>query len=161
MDKGAHGRRDRLLQEKRHDTYQERAKLPEPTVCGECRALLQGGRWTWNAPPAGANIATCPACQRIADDFPAGHIEIRGAFFKEHREEAHHLIRNTEKQEKGEHPLERIMTMVTADDHTLVTTTGIHLARRIGEALKHAYQGELDLTYGDGEQSIRVNWRRD
>ena len=73
----------------------------------------------------------------------------------------HNLIRNTEKQENGEHPLERIMTFAAEEEHFLVTTTGIHLARRIGEALKHAYQGNLDLTYGDGEQSIRVIWRRD
>lgn len=161
MDRSAQERRDRLIQEKRHDAYQDRAKLPEPTVCSKCRALFQEGRWTWEVAPAGANITICPACQRIEDDFPAGHIEISGAFFKEHREEAHHLIRNTEKKEKGEHPLERIMTMATEADHTLVTTTGTHLARRLGEALKHAYQGDLDLTYGDGEQSLRVRWHRD
>ncbi len=161
MDKGQHGRQDRLIQEKRHDAYQYKEKLPEPTVCTKCRALFHSGRWTWDEAPAGAYITICPACQRIEDDFPAGHIEIQGAFFKEHREEAHNLIHNTEKQEKGEHPQERIMTIAAEEDHTLVTTTGIHLARRVGEALKHSYQGDLDFTYGDGEQSIRVVWRRD
>jgi hypothetical protein len=161
MDKGQHGRGDRLIQEKRHDAYQLRGKLPELTVCTQCRALLHGGRWTWDEAPAGAYLTICPACQRIADDFPAGHIEIQGNFIKEHREEMDNLIRNTEKQEKVEHPLERIMTIAVEEDLTLVTTTGIHLARRIGEALKHAYQGDLDLTYGAGEQSIRLTWRRD
>jgi hypothetical protein len=64
------------------------------------------------------------------------------------------------RQDKGD-PLERIMTFAAEEEHFLVTTTGIHLARRIGEALKHACQGDLDLSYGDGEQSIRVTWRRD
>ena len=159
MDK--HGRRDRLIQEERHDTYQQSKKLPEPTVCTTCRASFHSGRWTWDEAPAGSHITTCPACQRIEDDYPAGHIEIHGAFFKKHQEEVHNLIHNMEKQEKGEHPQERIMTMATEKDHALITTTGTHLARRIGEAIKHAYQGDLELTYGDGEQSIRIIWRRD
>ncbi len=161
MDKGVFGRNDRLIKEKNHDTYKQKGKLPQPTVCTECRASLQAGRWSWMAAPPGATSTTCPACQRIADDFPAGHLEIRGTFFKKHQEELHNLIRNTEKVEKDAHPLERIMTLTTAEDHILLTTTGIHLARRIGEALKHSYQGDLDLTYGDGEQSILLAWRRD
>jgi hypothetical protein len=43
----------------------------------------------------------------------------------------------------------------------LITTTGIHLARQIGEALTHASQGDLEFTYGDGEKSIRMIWHRD
>jgi hypothetical protein len=160
MDKGVYGRKDRLIKEKRHDTYQLREKLPEPTLCTECRALFRNGRWSWDEAPPEAYNAICPACQRIKEDFPAGHLEIHGDFFKVHWEEIHNLIRNTEKLEKREHPLERIMTISGVEDHSLVTTTGIHLARRIGEALKHSYQGELDLTYGDGEQSIRISWRR-
>jgi hypothetical protein len=57
--------------------------------------------------------------------------------------------------------MERIMAISAKEDHTLVTTTGIHLARRIGEALKHSYQGELDFIYGDAEKSIRVSWSRE
>ena len=41
-----------------------------------------------------------------------------------------------------------------------VTTTGIHQARRIGEALSRAYKGDLTIQYADGEQSIRVYWQR-
>jgi NMD protein affecting ribosome stability and mRNA decay len=161
MDKGQYGRNDRLLKERRHDVYRQRGKLPEPTVCGKCGALLRAGRWTWGAATPGAQTTICPACRRIADGLPAGYLEIRGAFFGEHREELHNLVRNIEEQEKSEHPLERIMALVAEADYVLVTTTGIHLARRLGEALASAYQGELDLAYGDGEQSIRVIWRRD
>lgn len=161
MDKGMYGRNDRLIKEKRHDTYQQKEKLPQPSVCTECRATLQDGRWTWKTAPPEAYLTTCPACQRIADRYPAGYLEIHGSFFREHLDEITNLIRNTEKLEKNEHPLERVMASQKEEGHTLVTTTGIHLPRRIGEALKHSYQGELDLTYGDGEQSIRVIWRRD
>jgi len=161
MEKGQYGRRDRLIQEKRHDAYREWEKWPEPTVCKECGALFADGRWSWNAPPVEARQKICPACQRIADQFPAGIIEIKGAFYKQHWQEIRNLLRHTEKMEKDEHPLERIMTIAEVDDRQEVTTTGIHLARRIGEALKHAYQGELEFTYCDEEQSIRVTWLRD
>ncbi|MGV1098887.1 BCAM0308 family protein [Thiovibrio sp. JS02] len=161
MEKGQNARRDRLIQEKRHDAYKEWEKWPEPTVCPECRALFLGGRWSWEAAPPGAKEKVCPACQRIADAFPAGLIEIQGAFHVQHWQEIHNLLRNTENLEKSEHPMERIMTIAEQDGGHEVTTTGIHLARRIGEALKHSYQGELDLAYGDGEQSLRVTWRRD
>jgi len=41
-----------------------------------------------------------------------------------------------------------------------VTTTGIHVARRIGEALARAYKGDLSYQYAEGEKRIRVYWRR-
>lgn len=154
------GRRDRLLQERRHDTYQERAKLPEPTVCSGCRALFVDGRWCWKAAPETAHQAICPACRRIADDFPAGFVEIKGPFFQEHRKEILNLIRNLEAREKSDRPLERLMRMKKEAGQTLITTTGIHLARRIGEALARSYNGDLSYQYGDGEQSIRVYWER-
>jgi hypothetical protein len=78
----------------------------------------------------------------------------------EHQTEILNLLRNVEKQEKDKHPLERIMSITTEGDHPLITTTGIHLARRLGEALAHAYKGELSFQYADGEESIRVSWQR-
>jgi len=45
-------------------------------------------------------------------------------------------------------------------DTTLVTTTDIHLARGIGEAVHHAYQGQLALHYNAGERQLRANWKR-
>jgi hypothetical protein len=160
MDKSQYSRRDRLVKERRHDTYQEKKKWPEPTVCTSCGVLFAGGRWTWKEAPEGAYTVVCPACQHIADNYPTGYLTIKGPFFEQHRQEILNLIYNMEKQEKGEHPMERLMAIVDEEDHTLVTTTGIHLARRTGEALKHAYQGELDFVYGEAEKSIRVNWSR-
>lgn len=155
------GRQDKLIQEERKDTYQERQKWPEPTVCSECGAVFLDGRWSWWEPAAKAHTIVCPACQRIKDGIPAGYLEIKGAFFEGHRRELINMIHNIESQEKGEHPMERLMAFTTEKNHALLTTTGIHLARRIGEALKHAYEGDLDFTYGDGEKSIRMTWVRE
>jgi NMD protein affecting ribosome stability and mRNA decay len=153
-------RRDRLVQDTRHDTYQARHKLPEPTVCPQCGAVYHAGRWQWLAKPAQAHEAMCPACHRIHDAFPAGYVALGGAFFKDHREELLHLARNEEARAKAEHPLKRIMKVEDQDDGTLITTTDIHLARGIGEALHHAYQGELEFHYNEQENLLRVVWER-
>ena len=42
----------------------------------------------------------------------------------------------------------------------LVTTTGAHLAHRIGDALKRAYKGELDAHYLKADKLLRVKWSR-
>lgn len=160
MSKSKHGRQDRLLKEKRHDTYKERGKWPEPTLCKECGALFINGRWCWGKSPAEANGTICPACRRISDNLPAGYIELKGTFFQEHYDEILNLTRNIEQQEKNERPLERIMAIIDEKDHTLVTTTGIHIARRIGEALSRSYNGDLSFQYAEDEQNIRVYWQR-
>jgi len=160
MNDGSYGRKDRLIKERRHDAYQKRDKWPEPTLCTECGVVFINGRWVWQKPPEKANETTCPACRRIVDRFPAGYIEIKGSFFAEHRDEILNLILNIEKQEKSQHPMERLISITDEKDYTLATTTGIHIARRIGDALSSAYKGDLRVQYADAEQRIRVFWQR-
>ncbi len=160
MKRPAYGRKDRLVKQKRDDVYKARKKWPEPTACTACGAVFEGGRWLWKERPKQANAAVCPACRRIADNYPAGTIEIRGPFFIEHREEILGLIRNIEDQEKVEHPLERIISIADAEGGVSVTTTGIHVARRIGEALARSYKGDFAFQYGEGQKSITVRWTR-
>ena len=153
-------RNDRLIKEKRKDTYLEKDSLPEPSICRKCNATFINGRWTWNKIDGKTNKTTCPACRRRADNYPAGFVELKGKFFNNHKEEIENLIRNTEKLEKGERPLERIMKMQSDKKLTLVTTTGIHIARRIGEALSRSYQGDFSFQYAEGDKIIRVFWER-
>jgi hypothetical protein len=160
MSKHLSGRNNRLIQEKRHDVYQERQKWPEPTHCTVCGAVFITGRWTWQTAPEKAYETICPACRRIADRFPAGYLEIKGDFYTTHQVDILNLIHNVEKQEQAEHPLERIIAISTEEGFPLITTTGTHLARRIGAALSRAYKGELHFQYADAGESIRVHWRR-
>ncbi|MBT8763215.1 ATPase [Desulfohalobiaceae bacterium Ax17] len=159
MNKGRYGRNDKLIKEHRHDVYEEN-RGPEPSLCTECGALFVNGRWTWKKTGEYTSKMVCPACRRCADNYPAGYIQIKGEFFEGHRDEILNLLRNVEEMEKGEHPLERIMLITNEDDHTLVTTTGVHIARRIGEALSRSYKGDFSFQYGEGEKSIRVYWQR-
>lgn len=147
-------------QEYQHDAYKAKQKLPEPTWCPQCGAVYHQGRWQWSAKPAKAHEEMCPACHRIHDEFPAGFVSISGTFFKEHRDELLSQIKNDEAKAKAEHPMERIMNIKDQDGNILVTTTGIHLARGIGEALHHAYKGELEFHYNQQENLLRVVWER-
>lgn len=122
---------DRPLIEQHIDAYRMKGKLPEPTVCPQCNAVFHKGRWQWMQAPADA-----------------------------HREEIMRVVHNLEQHERKEHPLKRIMAIAQQADATVVTTTDIHLARGIGEAVHHAYQGELDLHYNPGENQVRVYWQR-
>ena len=153
-------RRDNIFQERVHDTYKVKGKLSEPTVCPHCGAVYHEGRWQWLQAPTEAHQVTCPACHRVQDHYPAGFLTLQGAFFVAHRDEIMHLVHNTEEREKEAHPLKRIMAIEEKDETALITTTDIHLARGIGEAVHHAYQGELEFHYNQDENLLRVNWAR-
>lgn len=153
-------RHDQLFKERVHDAYVARQKMPEPAVCPECGAVFHQGRWQWLEAPVGAHQQICAACQRIKDDYPAGFITLNGEFYNSHRGEILDLVNNIEKRERSEHPFNRIMKIEEKDDSTLVTTTDIHLARGIGEAIHNAYQGNLEFHYNPEEYLLRVTWSR-
>ena len=142
------------------DPYRRTAKPVEPTVCPNCQAIFEGGRWQWGEVPEEANEDLCPACRRIQDEFPAGYVTIKGEFLKEHRDEIVALINAQEKREKAEHPLQRIMSIDDIRDGLQVTTTDSHLARGIGQALHDAYKGDLKLRYSRDENLLRATWKR-
>lgn len=154
-------RRDRLIKEKSHHVFRDRTKLSEPSICTDCGAVYSGGRWLWlEEPPAKAEKTRCAACQRIASNYPAGYIQLRGDFLRSHQDEIMNLIHNVEKTEKNSYPMERIIKIQVLDEMVEVTTTGVHVARRIGEALARAYQGDFSFQYGEDEKLIRVYWAR-
>ena len=160
MDRSSYGRKDRLMKEREHDVYRSRTKLPDATLCSGCGAVFRKGRWVWGAPPLGARKTSCPACRRTAEGLPAGRIELQGVFFGEHHDEILNLVKNVEDKEKANHPMERIMSIDERSDRTVVSTTGIHVARGIGSALSSAYAGELSMRYLDGEIGIQIRWVR-
>ena len=149
-----------IYDEAPHDPYEAKGKLREPARCGDCGAVFHRGRWSWGEAPEGAHEVLCPACHRIRDKLPAGTLTLEGAFVDAHRDELARLAFNEETREKADHPLHRIMAIDEGPARFGVTTTDIHLARRIGEAVRHAYQGELELEYGKNEYSLRATWRR-
>lgn len=155
-------RKDRLIQEHIHDPYQVRHKPSEPTVCSTCNAVFRDGRWQWQESwPIDSNKATCPACRRIEDNYPAGEMTLTGPFLQAHREEVLNLVRNQEREENADHPLHRIMKIDERADTVVITTTDIHLPRRIGDLLHQAYKGEMKMQYDEEGYFIRVMWNRE
>jgi len=153
------GDRARIFKDERYDTYLSRQKYAEPTICTTCGALYKDGRWTWDDLPENAYEAVCPACLRIADDYPGGYIDLRGSFLAEHKDEILNLVRNVSSHEQSRHPLERLMEITDTPESTIIKTTGIHLARRIGGALHDAYQGEIEYDF-EAENYVRIYWSR-
>lgn len=160
MDKHTQSRRDSLFKSPLKDMYKTDAKLRENTQCTNCEALYRGGRWTWEIPSAAAAKGLCPACQRIADNNPAGFLAIARDFYDAHRREIQDLIKATERKEVSEHPLERLIAIAEEPEQLLVTTTGTHLAQRLGHALTGAYKGHVEFQYDDSKSRLDVYWTR-
>lgn len=151
---------DQLLPERTpQDTYRMRGKVPEPAHCPDCKAVYHKGKWQWLEAPEAARSVVCPACHRIRDKYPAGFVTLRGPRLPVLHDELMNQIRNEEQAARTEHPLERVMEI---DDGNvwewLVTTTDIHLARRIGEAVQRAHQGKLTIRYNPDEHLVRIDW---
>jgi hypothetical protein len=151
-----------LIAEHRHDPYKARGKLAEPSVCSQCASVFAKGRWQRvQVRPEGAELVICPACQRINDAYPAGEIVLSGTFVAVHAKELIALARNTEAKETSEHPLQRIMSVEQAGGRIVITTTDIHLPRRIAHAIEAAYKGDLETHYDEAGYFVRIEWRRD
>lgn len=152
--------RDRQIDEVAHDPYHARSKPAEPAVCPQCGLIYHKGRWQRSVRPEKANEHLCPACHRMNDRNPAGYITLAGPYMEAHGEEVMRLVRNEETREAQGHPLQRIMGIENKEGMVTVTTTDVHLARRIGDALHAAFQGELAVKYSPDDFLVRVNWTR-
>ena len=157
--------RTRVYDSERRTSYEERQKKGG-VMCRECGSTFMNGRWSWNPAPLQAKLSLCPACQRIRDRYPAGILTLSGSFTWKHLPEIRNLIEKIEESEQSEHPMERVMGIqrhqkkYNSELSLEILTTGSHLARRIGEALRDAYEGELLIDY-QPETFVRVTWTRD
>ena len=153
-------RRDQMLIESKHDPYFVKTKHKDLTACKSCTAVFKKGRWQWQDKGAqlvvGDNNVLCPACQRIEDKLPAGYLSIDNDYLGKRKNEILNLIKHTEECEAMSHPMKRIMQIEEGTEKLLLTFTHPKLARNIGDAIHHAYGGELDYTYTPGEFMLRV-----
>lgn len=141
------------------DNYPHAEKRSASCVCSGCGLVLSEGRWYRGAPP-GAELATglCPACKRVRERDAAGTLELDAAFLA-HRDEIERMARNEEEVEREEHPLERLIELREAPEGLVVTTTGVHLARRIANKLERRFHRQARFHYSDGDGSLRVDWK--
>lgn len=150
-------RRGRGEGRERHDPYRSDAKRAGPGCCSGCGAVYLRGRWSWRARPYGARAMECPACARIRERTPAGILVLDGEL-GERRGELLGLVRNVEERERSQHPLERLMSLRERKDGLHVETTGVHLARRIADALRRTFHAQAEFEFSPGEDLVRVRW---
>jgi hypothetical protein len=144
-----------------HDPYRTPRKAKTPSRCAECGAIYRKGRWTWERiVPQPAASLRCPACRRVHDGVPAGEVTLRGSFYLQHEDELLRLVRHVEKAEHAQHPLNRIIAIRRGPGEATITTTDIHLPRRIGHALESAWDGTLETHYDEAGHFARVAWER-
>ena len=141
------------------DPYQRQQKLHEPTVCRRCGAIYRNARWQWGEKPADAHEEPCPACRRIEEELPAGIVTVHGPLTPTRKDEIIGLARHQEQAENREHPLNRIIAIDEKEDGLSITTTDIHLPRRLGEALKRALHGDLAMHFDQDNYFVRVDLR--
>lgn len=150
------------------DPYLPKLNHGETAVCTRCHALYQRRHWFFDeeafkraAVQTHTHHVTCPACKKIADNYPEGEVLLRGSFLQMHRDEIMRLLSNEEERAKGLNPLERIVRMTDGSGGLLVTTTNEKLAQRIGRALHKAYQGDVQYKWSADTRYLRVEWHRE
>jgi hypothetical protein len=155
-------RQDRLLQENIHDPYFVKQRYRDPSACEKCNVVFRNGAFEWveKIPPTAAKMV-CPACRRTEDRFEGGIVTLEGDFLTQHKSDILNIITNTQRAERSSRPLERIISLTDRGARIEILTTYEHIARRIGEAIRKAYKGELLVRYSEGEKYARVFWKRE
>ncbi|WP_175750358.1 BCAM0308 family protein [Burkholderia pyrrocinia] len=154
-------RRDQRMPPHTKDSYRDPKRPKGDRICEGCGAVCDEGRWTWYATPLDRRQLECPACKRMRENAPAGELVLHGDYLRAHRSAILELLEHQADLETSEHALERIMEIEKSRDTLVIRTTGMHMVRRLGEALLHAHHGNLALNYRDSEDMLRAQWTRD
>ena len=138
----------------------------ERAICSRCGAVYHHKHWSIEKPldlltDKKIRSVVCPACQRTHDAFPGGIVDLSGDFFKPHKEEILHLIRNEESRAKKTNPLERIISIKDEGNSVEVHTTSDRFAQRIGMEIQRAYKGDITYHWSRDDKFIRVKWHRE
>ena len=92
--------------------------------------------------------------------MPAGFLTLSGEFFREHRDEIMSLVENKVESQVKQHPMKRLMRVEDRDEGTELKFTDAHLPRGVGEAIRRAYDGDLDIHFPEDGGIVRVYWER-
>jgi hypothetical protein len=89
--------------------------------------------------------------------IPAGTLVLPADLLAE-RDEILHLIRHVAASEQVEHPLERLMGVEQGADRLVITTTGVHLARKLAHKLAKRFHRKPRFHYADSAGLLDVTW---
>lgn len=135
-------------------------EVPAAERCPECGLPYGVGRFGWGGGVPGAHAERCSTCQRVHDEFPAGSVILRGAWYAAHRKEILRRVLASAERANAEHPSRRVVSVDPAGADVVVRTTDARLARRIGDALCEAYRGTLEYHYDHERNLLQIAWTR-
>jgi hypothetical protein len=142
-----------------------------PRVCEHCGNAYVKGRWIARRDEpvramslralASPEMTLCPACRMETLDQFGGEVRISGAFYAEHRPEVVRLVQNEAKRAAVDNPLARILLIKERTPASLIVrTTTEHLAKRLGQALKKAFDGDVHYGFAHENKFAHVTWSR-
>ena len=145
------------------------AASPGIRICKGCGAMYARRRWSLAATPAVKNLrdiayperTLCPACRQIARGQFSGEVRVGGTFATAHRAEVERLIRNEAGRAAEDNPLARIVRLDRLPDQLRIRTTTEHLAKRLGQALKKAFDGRVQYRFSEENKFAHVMWSRE
>jgi hypothetical protein len=80
------------------DPYKRPRKIAEPTVCPQCGAVYQNGRWHWAARPR-CSRGRLSTCHRINDHIPPA-LSLLRTYCRRKKTEMINLVRHQERPRK-------------------------------------------------------------
>ncbi len=155
------------MAERSTDAYQQKLGPTETAICKKCGMFYLDKRWTFDEAESrrlsGESAVTkvlCPACQRMADDNPAGVVTLSGSYLLEHENDILNMIKRTEARSRTKNPLGRIMEINQEGNVLTISTTEDKLAQKLGREVYKAHKGELHYSWSHDLHFVRVNWTR-
>ncbi|MFI5173842.1 MAG: BCAM0308 family protein [Terriglobia bacterium] len=132
-------------------------------VCGKCRAVYHGKRWSYPAKPPlrfkQLPRVECPGCRLEREGKVGGIVRLSGDFFPVHEENILSQIRRIAMRERQRNPLARLLKLERNGQGLSVFTTHRTLAVLLGKELHHANHGSLKIHWTDHDP-LRVEWSR-
>lgn len=89
-----------------------------------------------------------------------GIVDVRGEFYRAHRDEIMHLIDLTVENVRSTHPFEGILSREEERDALVLEVTSAKLAERLGKMLNRVYGGHTEFAMMHDTGQARVFWER-
>ena len=149
------------------DVYLPKGGSKESALCRKCGAVYRNKRWIVDESAMkalkeekAAVKVTCPACQRMADNNPAGIVTFSGDYLLEHWNEILSIVQRVEAASRTKNPLGRIMEINQEECVLTIATTEDKLAQKLGREVYKALKGELHYQWSHDQHFVRVSWTR-
>lgn len=134
-------------------------------VCETCSAINMKKHWFLNnenyqkliKDPL-TRFVQCPGCRRLSDKHIEGEVLLENPQLSQSKEMMYGALYNTAARAFHENPLSRIYSIEEKGNQIRILTTTCTLARRIGQVMKRAFKGSLDIRYSPDEKFASVHW---